>query len=611
MSSITNSGNQSNPAVIFARVSTHAQSETSLPSQVGRCQELLERESYSVIEILQADWSSMDLWACPEFQQLLRMVRSRQVRAVCVFDRDRLQANGLQRLVFLDELKECDVRLLVVQGPAMLEGSEGQIVELALALGKEKQVLRARQGSRDGLHDRVTRFHKPVTRHKLYGYQWETDGNTYRLKHDDHWANLRVIFDMLLAGSGYQAIINELSRRGIPSPSGQPVWNKTTLSAIVWNPAYAGKYYGLKKKAVEPRKRRAKTTGNSSNRRLLLSESHYMPEIQIESPPISWDERERIITQLAVHQKLAQRHAKNDYLLRGVIFCGTHRGINGKSRGFRGRPKGDSYAYVCPVGGCSNSYLKGPTIENEVKAALIASLFDPENEKNIMRRQFDPEARESRRGNLGNKLKTLETQERQTVNKLAKLLDDKYSGKVADDVYERLRAQYEAQRLAHKDETDKTLDELAQIGRERAVYDGLKQVSDSLAGSLGKLQDVADNLQTMTNAEWRDLFARVNLTIRTRSADEMAAWKDTPPADDVDWDMPRYEIRLGIPVDDPIWDKAIASGKPGQAEHNKHYYSIEISAAVTEKAAGFNAAFSASRLADKDGALVSTEYSTT
>ena len=31
----------------------------------------------------------------------------------------------------------------------MLEGGEGQLVELALALGKEKSVLRAQQGARE------------------------------------------------------------------------------------------------------------------------------------------------------------------------------------------------------------------------------------------------------------------------------------------------------------------------------------------------------------------------------------------------------------------------------------------------------------------------------
>jgi len=41
--------------------------------------------------------------------------------------------------------------VITAQGLPMLEGQEGQLVELALALGKERSVLRAQQGARDGL----------------------------------------------------------------------------------------------------------------------------------------------------------------------------------------------------------------------------------------------------------------------------------------------------------------------------------------------------------------------------------------------------------------------------------------------------------------------------
>ena len=68
-------------------------------------------------------------------------------------DRDRLQAQGLQRLIFLSECRDRGVPIITVQGAPMLEGGEGQLVELALALGKERSVLRAQQGARDGLRD--------------------------------------------------------------------------------------------------------------------------------------------------------------------------------------------------------------------------------------------------------------------------------------------------------------------------------------------------------------------------------------------------------------------------------------------------------------------------
>ena len=170
-------------AAVWARVSTSSQTETSLPSQVSRCKEKAEKAGYAVTQTFQVDWTSVDLYSCRAFQELCSLIRNREIQAVVVLDRDRLAAKGLQRLIFLSELKEAGVELLICQGPPVVDGPEGQIVELALAIGKERQVLRAKQGSKDGLHDRAARRLLPVTYHKLYGYQWDKPNN--RLIPDD------------------------------------------------------------------------------------------------------------------------------------------------------------------------------------------------------------------------------------------------------------------------------------------------------------------------------------------------------------------------------------------------------------------------------------------
>ena len=112
--------------------------------------------------MINKDWTSLDLMACTQFQQLRRWVAWREISAVGVLDRDRLQAQGLQRLLFLSECQEHGVSVITAQGLPMLEGQEGQLVNLALALGKERSVLRAQQGARDGL--RAKADCRPTTR---------------------------------------------------------------------------------------------------------------------------------------------------------------------------------------------------------------------------------------------------------------------------------------------------------------------------------------------------------------------------------------------------------------------------------------------------------------
>ena len=135
---------------IWCRVSTHDQRELSLDSQEAAVRRALEGQGYEVPHwaVLKVDWTSLDLMRCPEFQQLRQWILAGEINALGVLDRDRLQAQGLQRLIFLSDCQAHDVRVVTVQGAPMLEGAEGQLVELALAIGKERSVLRAQQGAK-------------------------------------------------------------------------------------------------------------------------------------------------------------------------------------------------------------------------------------------------------------------------------------------------------------------------------------------------------------------------------------------------------------------------------------------------------------------------------
>ena len=197
-------------AAIWCRVSTHDQRELSLDSQEAAVRRVLEAQGYVVPDwaVLRADWTSLDLMACPEFATLRQWIAGRSVQAAGVLDRDRLQAQGLQRLIFLSECQEHGVEVVTAQGVPMLEGAEGQLVELALALGKERSVLRAQQGARDGLRDRALLKGLSPTMARPYGMQWEG----IRLEPDEHYAVAGDIWRMGLAGEKLRQIALELTR---------------------------------------------------------------------------------------------------------------------------------------------------------------------------------------------------------------------------------------------------------------------------------------------------------------------------------------------------------------------------------------------------------------
>jgi len=520
--SLTAALSQSNPVInhqkrgiIWARVSTDGQAETSLPSQVSRCKEKLQKAGYRVDHIFAVHWSSLDLYACPEFQQVQALIRNREIDALAFFDRDRLEAKGLQRLIFLSECKEAAVEPIICQGPPILNDLEGQLVEMALAIGKERSVLRARQGSIDGLHDRVVKRRLPSSGHKIYGYQWEYLGESgrqrIRLLPDDHWETVKLIFDMVLAGSGYWPVIQELKRRGHLSPQGKPEWNKTGISTILHNPTYAGRYYGLKKVAIEPKQRRGSTTGNSSSRTVPLEEAQLIHEIEVVNAPITWEQREQILAQLVKHQKLAQRNAKHNYLLRGFIECPEHTGQKGEPRKYHGTPKHGSYGYVCPVGGCERPFLNAPQLDELVKDIVIGVLLKQPEE--LWAEALNSKTVKATRKELDGELESLRRKIEINLDSQVRLEERVLGSKVSEEVAERLREKLRAEQAWLKCEETAKLDQITQLGKQE---EAVKVISELRARMTTDL--VFDRLST---EQWQELFSTLNLRIHPRTKAEI------------------------------------------------------------------------------------------
>ena len=74
-----------------------------------------------------------------------------------------------------------------------------------------------------------------------YGYDKIKVGKDWTLTPNDKADTVRWIFDMYSKGSTPNQIVRELKRLGIPSPSGQPVWNNGTLRKMFRNLHYIGK----------------------------------------------------------------------------------------------------------------------------------------------------------------------------------------------------------------------------------------------------------------------------------------------------------------------------------------------------------------------------------
>ena len=378
-------------AAIWCRVSTHDQ-QLSLDSQEVAVRKAPDAQGYEMPPefVLKVDWSSLDLMSCPEFQQLRRRIADGTVQAVGTLDRDRLQAQGLQRLIFLSECRDQGVPIITVQGPPMLEGGEGQLVELALALGKERSVLRAQQGARDGLRDRALLKGLPPNMKPPHGMRWENN----RLVPDDNYTAPSEVWRMALEGLKIKAIAAELTRRGIPTPSGKVRWSTNTVRQILKNRTYAGVVEALKTEAVEPKVRKAATYGKSGRR--FRSEEERIPlQGLVERPIVTEAEYRWMQERLLENKRQAGKNTRlRTYLLKGMIHCAAC-GARYVGVTIPRRAKVYSY-YVCgkrwepgPDGQkCESQSFAAGVMENDVFESVVDFLRSPEGiESGLQRRR--------------------------------------------------------------------------------------------------------------------------------------------------------------------------------------------------------------------------------
>ena len=458
-------------AAIWCRISTVGQGELSPESQEDRVRQVLEARGFDVPShyVFKVEWSSLDLGSCPEFQQLRRLIVEGKVQAVGTLDRDRLQAHGLQRLVLLSECRERGIELITAQGAPMLEGGEGQLVELALALGKERSVARAQQGARDGLRDRARLKGLPPTTNPFFGYQW--DQQTQRYLPDHRYMEAYELWQLGLSGAPINAIAREMTRRGILTPSGMQVWSAYSVRHILKNRSYAGVIEALKTEAVEPKKRRANTYGKSGRRSRPEGE-RILLEGLVDRPIVTDAEYQWMQKRLQRNQQFARKNTRlRSYLLSGLIRCGAcGRAYVGST--IKRRGKVYSY-YGCGarwnknpnVDNCSSRSLRADTVEAEVFGMVEQFLKGPEGFENEMRHRegFSDDSEAS----LRRELASFDRQHREELSAEARAFRLAAHGRVSEQVYEQEAGLIRTKLQWIVEQRDRIAEQLADLERYR------------------------------------------------------------------------------------------------------------------------------------------------
>ena len=333
-------------AVIYARYSSHNQTEQSIEGQLRVCHEYAQREGFTIVGEYIDRAISGKTDDRPDFQRMVSDSRKRAFQYVIVYKLDRFARNRYDSAVYKHKLKQNGVKVVSAM-ENIGDNPEGIILEAVLEASAEYYSLELAQKIKRGKRESAMKgqFNGGTP---PFGYR----SVDRRLVIDEAKAPfVKRAFEQYAAGVPKKRIVAELNAAGLRNRNGKP-FGHTALQVALQNE----KYIGIQR----------------------------FSDIVIEDACPALVDRE---TFDKVQERIKQNRreggknkAKMEYLLTGKAFCGycgsTITGVSSK-----GRHNEPHYYYACRNrrlgNGCKKAYEKKDFLEWYVVEQTVEYVLTP------------------------------------------------------------------------------------------------------------------------------------------------------------------------------------------------------------------------------------------
>jgi site-specific DNA recombinase len=381
-------------ALIYCRVSTEDQERegTSLQSQVEACLKLAKERGYEVPEecIFREVYSGLTLDR-PDLTRLRALLQTGEINAVVIYSSDRFSRDGYDFLTLIRDCERAGVALLCVTEP-LEDGQVGELLSYVRGWASKQEAEKIRERTMRGKKEKARQGKIPAGSHaRLYGYNYikaKYEGGGVRVVNEDQARWVREMFRWLVEeGLTVSAITYRLRALGLPTPSGNGYWIKSTVHKMLTNPAYTGKTYAFTQSHV-PGGKHYKEDRKRKDTHIVFKPREEWIEIPNATPPIISEELFREAqARLKRNKRQPKRNSKVQFLLRGHLYCarcgrrywGQQTGREGRKGSLRGR------YYYCPGRWeltspvrCDNEGYPADWLEEAVWAEVYRLLSQPE-----------------------------------------------------------------------------------------------------------------------------------------------------------------------------------------------------------------------------------------
>jgi site-specific DNA recombinase len=380
---------------LYARVSTTRQTQT-IDQQLTRLLAYVEQQGWTLQErhIYRDDGYSGASLTRPGLDALRDRVALAEIDLLLISAPDRLARNSVHQVLLLEEFQHGGCRVEFLEHPMSQDPHDQLLLQIRGAVAEYERTLIAERMRRGRLQKLQAGSLLPWTR-APYGYRTDPDRprdpQGVRVEAGEAAVIADVYATYLEGNQSLCGLTTNLTRRGIPTPSGRVRWNQSTVYDLLTNPAYTGTVYAGRTRCVDAQVRQSALRPVGYKRASRMTPPADWIFVARVPPIVSQDQFDAVQAKLAHHRRFARRHnTTHPYLVRNLVSCGVCRLACG------GCAKGPYRYYICRGKGsetqscrderCPARFIPAPQLDEVVWQDVCELLTHPAQIEAALRR---------------------------------------------------------------------------------------------------------------------------------------------------------------------------------------------------------------------------------
>jgi site-specific DNA recombinase len=317
-------------AAIYARVSSDKQrEENTIASQTSALIAFAREQNCDVPAewVIEDDGYSGASLLRPGLERLRDLAAEGLIQVALVYAPDRLSRRYAHQILLIEEFARAGVEILFIRSKRAATPEDELLLQFQgmIAEYERAQIL---ERSRRGKRHRARQGQVSVLSGAPFGYRYrrKTDHSAAYYEIDEEQARVvRWVYELYTAqGRSIGAITRQLYERQIPTAKGVGRWERSTVWAMLRNPAYKGTAcFG--KTRIAPRMRVTRPLRLRGGATPRNSANHELPRadwIEIPVPPIICEETFALAEErLESNKKHAPRRTITPSVMQGLASC--------------------------------------------------------------------------------------------------------------------------------------------------------------------------------------------------------------------------------------------------------------------------------------------------